>query len=171
MQYDAGTPEKYLHSPEKHLRSLLLAAWLLLSCAACAGLSPRGPDDAQAALQSREEGFLSAMAAQDLDRVVDYFADDAVVHIADMPPLQGRSAIHRFYGNVFRFQTASASTPETLRMAGSADLAYSRGRVTNEFRGEDGPVEFEGKYVLVWQRQDDEWQVAAYSISSNQPDS
>jgi branched-chain amino acid transport system substrate-binding protein len=118
--------------------------------------------------EKRQDEFLAAMAARDADRVAAMFADDAVLHIAGMPPIAGRAAIHRFYGNMFGFLSASSATPESLHVSG--DMAYGTGHSSNEFRGADGPVSYAGKYLLVWKREGSEWFIAAYSISSNQPD-
>jgi uncharacterized protein (DUF885 family)/ketosteroid isomerase-like protein len=120
-----------------------------------------------AALRRRQQDFLQALAGKDLDKVTALFAEDAVVHIANMPPVEGREAIHRLYGNVFRFLSSADYLPETIRVAEGADMAYSTGRVTTVFAGEQGPVEYPGKFLLVWERRDDAWQVAAYTISNN----
>jgi ketosteroid isomerase-like protein len=47
-------------------------------------------------------------------------------------------------------------------------MAYSTGRTTNRFAGTQGAREYEGKYLLVWQRTGDDWEIAAYAISSDQ---
>jgi ketosteroid isomerase-like protein len=98
------------------------------------------------------------------------FADDAVLHVANMPPVQGRDAIRRFYGNLFGFLSASAATPETLHISAGGDMAYGVGSATNEFRGPQGPAVYAGKYFLVWRKVADEWMVVLYGVSSNQSD-
>jgi ketosteroid isomerase-like protein len=121
-------------------------------------------------LQQRERAFLSALGERDLDQTTAYFAEDAVLHVANMPPLQGRPAIARFYGNLFRFLVASESTPERLHVSTGADLAYSVGRVSNAFEGGQGRAEYSGKYLLVWQKREGEWAIVVYSISNNRAD-
>lgn len=153
-----------------HLRTIALAAAALLVGAACAH-RPATLDDAERQrLEQRQTDFLAALSARDLDRTIAHFADDAVLHVANMPPIEGRSAIHQFYGNVFRFLSATEPQPEMIRISRGADMAYSPGSVTNVFEGEQGPVEHTGKYLLVWERRDGDWSIAVYSISSNQAD-
>ncbi len=71
---------------------------------------------------------------------------------------------------MFRFIVASEAAPQTMRMSGSEDMAYSEGRVVNSFEGEEGPVEYTGKYLLVWEHRAGEWSIAVYSISNNEPE-
>jgi ketosteroid isomerase-like protein len=143
-------------------------ALLVLALAALASACGQTRDDRDR-LEARQGEFVAALAARDSDSLAALFAADAVLHVANMPPIEGRDAIHRFYGNTFRFLSASRSMPETLHIGTSGDLAYATGSATNEFSGADGVVEYEGKYVLIWKHDDGDWQVALYSLSSNHP--
>ncbi|HSJ08094.1 MAG TPA: nuclear transport factor 2 family protein, partial [Longimicrobiales bacterium] len=105
------------------------------------------------------------------DVLANYFADDALLHVAGMPPVRGRDDIARFYSNVFRFLAASTPVPEALRMSEGADVAWGAGRVRNVFDGPEGRVEYEGKYAAVWERRDGEWLLALYAVSSDAPES
>lgn len=135
------------------------------------GCAHRGAGLSGAALegpQQRQADFLAAMTAKDLDRVVGHFAEEAVVHIGNMPPIQGREAIQQLYGNVFRFLRASEYGQESIRLSGNADMAYSTGSVTSYFDSEQGLAGYPGKHLLVWVKRGSEWLIVAYSISNNQ---
>jgi hypothetical protein len=93
------------------------------------------------------------------------------VQVAGMPPVRGREGVRRFYGNVFRFLRESSATPEALRATANGDIAYGFGAVRNVFDGAGGRSEYDGKYLVAWERRDGEWLVSAYSVSSNQPES
>ena len=118
-------------------------------------------------LELRHDAFLAALTARDLDSTTAHFADDAVLHIANMPPVHGRSAIGQFYGNIFRFMAASEPTPETVSISSGADMAWTTGRVANTFESEEGPVHYAGKYLLVWEKREGDWAIVVYSISNN----
>lgn len=148
------------------LRTLAIFA-LAVSAATCANRPAVDVDEAREALQHRERDFLAAMQAKDLESTAAYFAESAVLHVANMPPVEGRTAIRQFYANVFRFLNSSVATPETLRMSSGADLAYSGGRVSNIFQGPQGPVQYAGKYLLVWEKRENVWSVVVYSVSNN----
>lgn len=151
-----------------HARVMLLAGIAAILTAACTPRPFAGGPEPRAELQAREASFLAALAAKDVDQTVDHFAEDAVLHVANMAPVRGRPAIRQFYGNVFRFLDASAPVSEMVRTSSVGDMGYSMGRVTNTFTGQEGPVEFAGKYLLVWERRGDEWLIATYSISNDQ---
>lgn len=154
-------------------RLVMIAALAALLAAPCAAQDPAARDAAvperPPALDERQSEFFGALAAGDADAVAALFTQDAVVHVADMPAIEGRDAIRRFYGNLFGFLVATRSTPEAVRVSADGEMAYSVGRTVNEFRGRDGPVEYAGKYLLVWRREAGEWRIAAYSVSSDAP--
>ncbi len=117
----------------------------------------------------REREFLAALATRDADSVAAFFADDAVLHIASMPPIEG-AAIHRLYQNLSSFLVRSDARPEGSYVSATGDMAYSIGRTSNEFRTPEGSVVHSGKYSLLWRRVGDDWLVVLYSVSSNQAD-
>lgn len=143
--------------------ALLLSASCVDRSAASAGLD-------RESLERRQGQFLAALAARDADATAERFAEDALLHMAGMPPVAGREAIRRFYGNVFGFLEETGAAPASLEVASAGDLAYSVGATRNAFRGPDGPVEYEGKFVLVWRKVDDDWLIAVYAISSDAPE-
>jgi ketosteroid isomerase-like protein len=144
----------------------LVAVVLSMACAA----PPAGTDPVERdRLDQRQREFFAAMAAKDADTVAELFSEAAVLHIANMPPIEGRPAIRRFYGNMFGFLSASTATPETLHVSAGGDLAYGVGSTSNEFRGPEGVVEYTGKYFLVWRKLAGDWMIVLYGVSSNQP--
>jgi ketosteroid isomerase-like protein len=144
------------------------AAALLL--AACADERPAGTEDGRELLEQRQAEFFQAGAERDADRMAELFAEDAVVQVANMPPIEGRDAIRELYGNMFGFLTRSEATPEALRISDGGDMAYGTGSTSNEFRGPEGPMRYSGKYLLVWRKLAGDWMVVAYSVSSNHQD-
>jgi ketosteroid isomerase-like protein len=122
------------------------------------------------ALQQRQADFIAALLARDAGHVSGFFAEDAVVHVANMPPMQGREAILRLYENVFRFLRASDYAVGETRVSTNADMAWTAGSVTTVFEGREGPVEFPGKFLLVWHHRGGAWEVVAYSVGNNRAD-
>jgi uncharacterized protein (TIGR02246 family) len=126
-----------------------------------------GAADDHAALEARQSEFVAAMSAKDADRLVEFFADGALLHIANQPPVQGREAIHSFYAQVFRFLKAASSEPEMVQVAAAGDLAYATHRVVNVFDRQGATLEYNGKSLIVWERRDGVWKVAVYAVSNN----
>jgi ketosteroid isomerase-like protein len=150
------------------LKSTTIIALTLLLATACAHQAPRPLGLDRDLLNQRQGEFFAAMASRDAGRMAAVFSEAAVLHVANMPPVEGRGAIERFYGNMFGFLTASTASPEILELAQSGDMAYATGSVRNEFRGPQGTSEHEGKYSLVWRNLDGEWFIVLYAVSSNQ---
>jgi ketosteroid isomerase-like protein len=166
------------------MTAFTVAVVLLLITAIAPGCAPHGrvpagagaptaataPSAARAVLEQRQQAFFAAMAARDADGVAALFAEDGVMQVAGMPPIEGGAAVRQFYGNMFGFLSASTATPTTTVIAAAGDMAYGTGSTVNEFRGQDGPLRFSGKYALVWRQLGGEWRIVLYSISSNQQD-
>lgn len=152
----------------RHVHFLLPVALALL-LVGCGDGTSSAPEEERERLLERQSAFLSGWNERDADRTAALFAEDAMVHVAERPPLRGRSAIREFYGNVFRFMRAARATPETLRMAESGDMAYGTGSVVTSFESDEGVVEYPGTYVLVWEKRDGRWSIVVYSISNDGP--
>ncbi len=145
--------------------AVLVLMGAALACSPDAGrVSPGGTLDG---LEARQAEFLDAMEARDASRVAGLFEDAAVLHVANMPPVEGREAIAGFYGNLFGFLLASAAVPERLELSEGGGMAWGIGRTTNEFMGPDGPVAYAGKYATVWRHGEGEWRIVLYSVSSD----
>jgi uncharacterized protein (TIGR02246 family) len=151
------------------LRTVLAVAMILAAGCAHAGAGA-APGDARELLDRRDAAFRAAAADRDTERLAGFFAEDATLHVAGMPAVRGREAIGRFYENVHRFLAATTSTPESHRIATSADLAYSTGSTTNEFRSPEGTTSYAGKYATVWVWRDGNWFVSLHSVSSDRSD-
>jgi uncharacterized protein (TIGR02246 family) len=146
------------------VRGIIVAILMLTSCA-----SARPPDALERdPLGQRQAEFFAAMADRDATALAALFADDAVVHVAGMPPVEGRESIRQFYQNLFRFLESSRAAPGRAEVSAARDIAWTHGRVVNVFGGAQGPTEYAGKYVVVWRRQALDWQVALYAVSNNQ---
>jgi len=146
-----------------------ILAFVLVLAAGCAhagGAAAR----ATALLDQRDAAFRAAAADRDTERLASFFTDDATLHVAGMPAIRGREAIGRFYENVHRFLASTSATPESHRIAASADLAYSTGSTRNEFRSPDGTASYTGKYATVWVWRDANWYVSLHSLSSDRSD-
>ena len=87
-----------------------------------------------------------AMAAQDLDRIMGFYTDDARLQFAGSPMIRGRADIEAS----FRADLAGGPmliTFETLDILEGGSLVVDVGRYTTPTRT--------GKYVVVYQRQQD----------------
>ncbi|MDH3889871.1 MAG: DUF4440 domain-containing protein [candidate division Zixibacteria bacterium] len=98
---------------------------------------------------AKEIGFAKAMR--------EYLADDAVMMVDKLAPIQGRETIHK---HLSQFGDVNITwAPFYIDMAASCDLAYTLGSWQLHTTGEDGQPEIHpGNYVTIWRKQPDgEW--------------
>jgi ketosteroid isomerase-like protein len=155
---------------ERSMRSIIAAAGAMLLAAGC--VPQRAPEIDGARMQhelvtQRQAEYFAAMAARDADSIAAMFAESAALHIASMPPVEGREAIQRFFARMFGFLSEASATPERLVISAGGDMAYGTGKTFNEFRSPEGQVTYGGKYALIWEKLGDTWFVALYAVSSN----
>jgi uncharacterized protein (TIGR02246 family) len=135
------------------LFALALITVLLAGAAGCASTGSQA--DTRSQILRLDAEWSRAAQERDVDRVVSYWAADAVVFPPGSPAVVGAPAIREFV--VRSFQTPGftiswkASAVEVSR---GGDLAYATGTNRVTFNAPDGnPVVVEGKAVTVWRRE------------------
>lgn len=118
------------------------------------------PADIEAILE-QSRAFSEAYVRGDIDALVNVYAEDGIAAAGGRDFVRGREALRDFWAlPEGRDVTHHAATPVELHVA--ADMAYDwgyyEGAVTQD--GEARPP-FRGKYLIVWQRDDDGvWRMA-----------
>lgn len=130
----------------------------------CAGLltAAAAVPDGIGALREIEQQATAAATARDLDRLVGFYASDAVIVSAGRPPIRGRAAFLAHLEPLRRAVGFEArKTPQDIQVSG--DLGYVRGVYSNRFtdpttrRTETNA----GTYVAIYRRQaDGAWRIA-----------
>ncbi|NIR46373.1 MAG: nuclear transport factor 2 family protein [Gemmatimonadetes bacterium] len=155
-----------------------LLRWLapglvVVSLAACPGADDEartGPADmiAVARLMATLDRLISD---EDLEELVDYIADDAVLMPPGEPAIVGKRAIADWYESLFqRFDIEL--THEVLEIDVKGDFIVHRGNVSGALTARDSgdPMPFDQKYLFVIQRsQHGQLQVWRLIFNSNQP--
>jgi ketosteroid isomerase-like protein len=148
---------------------------LAAGCLAILGCTERRPaDDAHASLavKSADASFQQAVAAKDLNRIMSFYADDAVLMPAAKPLLTGKAAITNEWKELLAIPAfQNASKLAQVEVSASADLAYTRGSYETRLMGEDGKLVTEpGKWLSVWRKQPDgSWRVAIETYNTDIP--
>lgn len=102
-----------------------------------------------------------ASAGQDVEAILAYWTDDAIVFAPGMQPISGKAALREYVTsslNIPGFKISWKSTDVRL----SGDLAYMLGNNSVTLNGPDGvPVTIQGRAVTIWRRDSDgEWRCA-----------
>ncbi len=105
----------------------------------------------------------------DLEKLIRFYAPDAVY----MPPhhaaIHGREAIHEYLKAPLKHGVRNLKYEVTF-IKHSGDLAYDVGHYSMTLPGGDGKRQDRGKYLTVWRRQPGgEWLIAADTWSSDLP--
>jgi uncharacterized protein (TIGR02246 family) len=131
------------------------AVAVLVALTGC--VSAGRPADVRAQILRLDREWSQAAQRRDVDRVISYWADDAIVLPPGSPPVVGKAAIREFVVKSFQAPDFSISWKTTdVAVSGSGDLAYATGTNRVTFRNPDGKqVTVDGKAVTVWRRDKD----------------
>jgi len=107
-----------------------------------------------------------------VDELVAYFLDDAVLLPSNEPMTTGKEDIRKMVSGMFSLPGfAFKWQPTKVDVSSSGDLAYTLGTYESSIDGPDGkPMMDRGKYATVWKKQPDgSWKVAVDMFNSDMP--
>ena len=137
----------------KHLSWLGIAA-LTLGVAACYDPPPNDTVEAERLMKTSRE-WSKAAEAGDMEAVLRYFADDAILISASQPPVRGRKAIRDYLAGTSKIPGFRIRW-EPIEAKVSGDVGYMLERTHVTMTGPEGaPVSEELQAVTVWRKQPD----------------
>lgn len=128
---------------------------LLLLPALASAQSPAKGDPARAALlQADMEWARVASAGKDVEKILSYWSDDAVVYPPGVAAVSGKAAIRNYVSTSLKTPFFSISwKPAQAVVAASGDLGYTMGSNEITFADAKGKVtRAQGRYLTVWRR-------------------
>ena len=149
---------------------LMVVAVMIIT--ACQSKTKTASDDADA-IRSLEDQWEAALKAKDIDKIVGFFATDAVGMYANKPIFIGIEAIRKAQASFFSDTTivweTYSSTIDTIEVSASGDLAYVRGadRISRNMPNE--PVEDLMKWLDIWKKINGEWKCIVTIGNSDKP--
>ena len=130
----------------------------------CAGAPFDSAAETTALLKRDAEWANLAAANQEVDKIVSYWSDDALVIPPGQPPVEGRAALRDFV-------TASQKIPgfrihwvsDHVSFSPDGKLAYMRGTNETTLAGPDGKsMPIPGRGITVWRKEaDGQWRCVA----------
>ncbi len=148
-------------------RTLLLGLAVLFS--ACSQVPAVDLQAEEEQIRQLNQQWYAAENRKDLDATMQFIAEDCVLHVPGIAPLEGHEAIRTFMAEFFQSLVSVGGGPTQIVVSSSGDLAYDWGTTQAIFEGPEGRVEDEQKYLIAWQKIDGEWKAVAGSFSSNLP--
>lgn len=137
------------------MNRFVLAALLALPALTSAE-EPAKRNSAQAALlQTDIEWSKAATAGKNVENILSYWADDAVVYPPGQEALAGKMAIRAYVVGSLKTPFFSISwKPSQAVVAASGDVGYTMGENEITFSDAKGKiVRTEGRYLAVWRRE------------------
>lgn len=126
----------------------------------------------EAALRQADIAWAKVATAGQMEEMLGYFLDDAVVLVPNEPMAVGKEAIHTMVGGMFATPGFAIKwQPTKVEVARSGDLGYTLGTAEMSMNDPEGnPMVDRGKYVTVWKKQaDGSWKVAVDMYNSDLP--
>ncbi len=160
----------------KVLATLCSATAIALSLAACNPTPPPAPDTHDAdvkAITDTEVQANQAWAAKDLEKVMAFYADDAVLMTPGMDAVHGKDAMRAGLKDMLADPAVSLTFQSSkVDVAKSGDLAYTAGtyKLTVTDPATHKPISDHGNYVTTFRKQaDGSWKAVADIASSAVP--
>jgi len=157
-----------------------LSVGLLAACQAPADMAETQPgaemmtvSDVAAEAQAIRDvnaQWLGAVTSKDAAATAAFYTPDGRLMAPNAPTAQGAAAIAEAFAGIFSLPNVALSwTEDLVEVAPGGTLAYDIGSYTLSFDGPDGPMQDNGKYVVVWKKVDGQWRVAADIFNSSLP--
>jgi uncharacterized protein (TIGR02246 family) len=146
-----------------------------LSLGVVAGCSRQQPPDNRAAdeatIRNLDAQWSKAAGAHDLDGIVSYYSDDAVLLPPNAPVAASKQSIRASWAPLAEPGVSISWQVSKVEVARSGDLAYSTGTYALAIKDPQGkPVTDTGKFMEVWKRQPDGgWKAVADTYNSDLP--
>lgn len=152
---------------------VMLLIGLGLSLAAC---DQQKKSDSAAipseAVRAVDASFQRAIAAKDLNKIMSFYAETAVLLPAAKPRLDGKAAITKEWQDLLAIPAfQNSSKLSRVEVSGSNDLAYTMGSYQTRLMGENGEIVTEpGKWLTIWKKQaDGSWRVIVETYNTDIP--
>jgi len=114
-------------------------------------------DAARAALLKADIEWAATAGTTDVERIVSFWTDDAVIYPPRQAAVAGKAAIRRYVGDSLKIPGFSVSwKPAAAVVSASGDLGYTTGTNSFTFPDDHGrPTTSNGRYVTVWRKERD----------------
>lgn len=131
--------------------TLFIFLSVLVACDEPASSSKQASADS---LRALDKELQDAVARKDVERIMSFYDDDALMLPAAEPAIRGKDAIRTEWTHILAIPGfENEGQLISLDVSSSGDLAYTTGSYLTVMQGEDGTTVREpGKWVTVWKR-------------------
>jgi uncharacterized protein (TIGR02246 family) len=140
------------------LRMKVVVPALVVLWASPAAAQPAGDAASREALLKTDKEWAQAAATGDVEKIVGYWTEDAVIYSPGEAPVQGKAAIRQYVGGSLKTPGFAITwTPMAAEVSKSGDLGYTTGTnaITIPKAEGTGTTTLAGRYVTVWRKTGD----------------
>lgn len=119
-----------------------------------------GQSKDERAIRAAGEAWQQWVVAQNVDSIVALHTPDAVVMMANSPPMKGPAAIRGGWGEMVKTPGLNLRWTPTRIDVVSSRAAHEYGTYTNSWDGPNGKMSDAGSYVTIWHKVNGKWRVA-----------
>lgn len=135
----------------------LVAVTLLCACAVLLmrPVAASAADDPKAAAELRalDAEWSKAAGAHNVDKVVSYYAADAVAYPPDSPAVTGHDNLKKGWSDMLNTPGLQAFSWTTKTSSVDGNLGFTSGTYQETVKGKDGKtMTAHGKYLCVWRK-------------------
>src|SRR3954471_1229419 len=141
-------------------RLLFLAPILFLAACAQPAAEPTKPaaDPAkeEAAIRATDDQWKAAIKSRDAAKTASFWADDAKLNFAGMPPMANHADILKFVEGAFKDKNFTVDwTTDKIEVAASGDLAYETAIETATSTQGKKVMTSKSRNIVIWKKQAD----------------
>lgn len=121
------------------------------------------------AIREISKNWLDLDRNNNVDGIVELFAEDGVLYRPDQEPVKGTEAIKKYLTEQREKNPKEVANWSTDRVdvANSGDLAVEYGNYNSENTGSSGNETASGTYVTVYKKDNGKWKIVADVVTSN----
>jgi uncharacterized protein (TIGR02246 family) len=124
------------------------------------------PNNAKTEIDAANQRFMALYAAGDLSAFSQLYTEDALVMLPGMEALAGREGAKKFLDGA-KARSIARVRLITLELEVFGDTAWERGKAEAAYA--DGSVAAQNKYIVIWKRTSEGWQLHRDIMNSDLP--
>lgn len=125
----------------------------------------------QAALLNADKEWAAAAAGGDIEHILTFWTDDAVIYFPNAPVVSGKEAIRQFItSNRKKLGFSLRWEPTEAVVSASGDMGYTAGTAQLSINDPEGNlVTRKGNYICIWEKQADGAWKCSREVSNFRP--
>ena len=145
------------------MKTLTLLFWTCIILSGCNNVVKMDIQSEKDDIQNLEDQWAVGFIANDVDKIVNLYATEAVSMSSEKPTLTGiqeiRKHIESMLSDTALIFNTYKYTIDIMEISASGDLAYVRGHDEVTMKTKDGNLQDKGRYIDIWKKIDGKWKI------------